>query len=118
MPRVSLAPPTADTIASTLADRWRASLQAGERFEVDTGGADDHTRIEAVLVSGSERSEFVVEADGTDRTAFDLAVDALDAVIGEWLESDRPRLTGVPEARERAGRVVTVTSRVRRPDLE
>jgi hypothetical protein len=110
-------------IASALAERWEEFLRPGESFlaEVDTEGERARAMLALVDADGATRYEFEVLAPlqvGGGRDARELALDAADALLGEWLEDERPRLPGVADAREFDGTPVQVTARLVHPRLQ
>lgn len=117
---MSFVTPSGEKLAAALDERFEDLLRPGEHFaaRVEVEGNAIHVGI--TLLSGSERHEFEVDLRG-DRSvgdAFDLAVDAVDAAIGSWLEEDRPRLPGHSEDRTYRGAALHFSARTRRPNLE
>lgn len=110
-------------IARALEERWAEELAAGERFEVSLETTD--TEALAVLAlqgpDASIRYEFAVRTPigsrGVDG-ARDLALDAADAILGEWFEDARPRLPGLEMERDYQGSPVWVQARRVAPRLE
>jgi hypothetical protein len=105
-----------------LARRWRDALEPGERFLAYRGveGKLAVARFTLVSADGATHHEFEVAAEaGRDPDRLlDLVTDACDLSIGAWLEEGRPRLTGVPEARQFEGVPVRLTETIRRPGIE
>ncbi len=114
---------SADAIAAALLERWEEFLHEGEAFEakVDTEGKETSVTLAVVDADGARRYEFEVKAPqrvGGGAGAVDVALDAADALVGEWLEDGRPRLSGMTAAREYEGTPVQVTTRMVLPRLE
>lgn len=112
-----------EAIAGALAERWEEFLREGESFAAAIESENEETRVVLALVDpdGATRHEFVVVAPqrvGGGRDAAELALDAADALMGEWLEDGRPRLPGVPALREYEGTPVQVTARLVHPRLQ
>jgi len=112
-----------DAIAAALRERWAEYLREGESFEaeIDAEGKEARVLLAVVDADGSTRHEFEVVAAqrvGGGGGALDVALDAADALVGEWLEDGRPRLPGVSVAREYEGTPVQVTARLVLPRLQ
>lgn len=112
-----------ETIAAALAERWAEDLQAGETFSVEIEDSGPHVRVLFALVAGdgSSRHEFEVVAPrsiGGGKAGLDLALDAADALLGEWFEDGRPRLPATTVEREYERTPVRVTTRLVLPHLE
>lgn len=112
-----------DAIAAALRERWEEFLEEGETFEAALVEEDAGARATLALVDaeGATRHEFEVAAPrrvGGGGDARALALDAADALLGEWLEAGRPRLPGRTIAREYEGVVVEVTLRRVHPRLD
>jgi len=112
-----------EAIADALAERWAEYLREGESFSAEVAEEKGETRVVLALVGpdGATRHEFEVVAPqrvGGGGSAAELALDAADALLGEWFEDGRPRLPGVPTAREYEGTTVQVTARLVHPRLD
>lgn len=110
-------------ISRALAERWADELDEGESFEVSIDVTDAEARVVLSLVGtdASIRHEFQVRTPVGSRGsegARDLALDAADAVLGEWLEDGRPRLAGLEVERDYQGSPVWVHARRVAPRLE
>ena len=88
----------------------------------DTGDLDPSWVLVALVgADGATRHEFEVRAPqriGGGGGPRDLALDAADSLLGEWLEDERPRLPGVTALREYEGTPVQVTARLVLPRLQ
>ncbi|WP_373048076.1 hypothetical protein [Vulgatibacter sp.] len=114
---------SAEAVAAALGERWEEYLQAGESFEaaIDTEGTEARVSITLVDADGATRHEFEVKAPqrvGGAGGSVEVAMDAADALVGQWLEEGRPRLPGVAAAREYEGTPVVVTMRLVHPRLQ
>jgi hypothetical protein len=112
-----------EAIAAALEERWEEFLREGESFlaEVDSEGEKARAMLALVDADGATRHEFEVLAPlrvGGGRDARELALDAADALLGEWLEDGRPRLPGIAAPREFDGTPVQVTARLVHPRLQ
>lgn len=107
-------------IPELLAERWGHLIEADERFEAIADRDEETTTVTLVVVgpAAESRAEFECALQGGDEETFEAALDAADLVLSEWLEAERPRLTGVPEQRAFQGRPVRVTARLVKPALE
>ncbi|RMG10644.1 MAG: hypothetical protein D6729_19235 [Deltaproteobacteria bacterium] len=111
--------------ASLLLERHRAHLDPADRFEVT--GELGRAWVEVVLAfgdpKGRARTEVTVrvtipEGAPDPKAALDLAFDAGDAYLGQWLEEGRPQQPIDFEEARYEGRPVHVRLRRRRPALE
>lgn len=110
-------------ISKALAERWEEEIEAGESFDVTMDYTDTHVTVVLALVEAdaSIRHEFEVRTPIGSRGkegARDFALDAADAVLGEWLEDGRPRLSGMEAERDYQGSPVWVQGRRVAPRLE
>lgn len=112
-----------EAVAALLQERWGEHLQQDERFFASVGEAEGQGAKVCLGLEdadGSTRTEFEVVAprQAGGRNAVDVALDAADALLGEWLEADRPRPTGHTAPRIWEGIEVQVTVRRLHPRLE
>lgn len=113
----------ANAISRALAERWEEEIEPGESFDVTLDIDDAQARVVLALVEAdaSIRHEFQVRTPVGSRGkdgARDLALDAADAVFGEWLEDGRPRLAGLEVERDYQGSPVWVHARRVAPRLD
>lgn len=114
----------ADAVVEALRERWGDALEPGETLNLELPEIDlgFHARFVVSRPNG-ERLEFAAigrtGAAGLSGEALRLFVyDALDAVLGEWLEGGRrERLRGVWEERALAGRPLLVRAGRSHPGL-
>ncbi|MFN7134723.1 MAG: hypothetical protein ACK4N5_21770 [Myxococcales bacterium] len=113
-------------IEAAMAERLEGMLRAGETLKVDGETEPTSTTARFVLEGGPDgaRLELIARVDHfRARTrgdgARDLAIDALDLVLLEYLESGRQlKLSGVEEERELAGRPLFVRAERTFPGLD
>ena len=113
-------------VEDALADRVAGMLAPGEKLFVEGRSSEEEMNARIVL-SGSDKGDRLelearVEMAGaglSEDEARDLALDSLDLVLLEYLESERSaRFSGVFEERELRGHVVTVRAERTYPALE
>lgn len=113
-------------IEAAMAERLEGALEPGEALTVD--GSSDPSEVRARFVLAGGRSKARLELDArvelaatglSAEDARDLALDALDLILLEYLESDRAvRYSGVEEERELNGVPVFVRAERSFPELE
>ena len=111
--------------ARLLAERHGPHLRSGERFWVDGVLEKDGVEVELALgdPEGRDRTEVTVRVripeGATDlQAALDLAFDAGDAYLGQWLEEGRPHVPIDFQPATFEGKAVEVRLLRRRPALE
>ncbi len=112
-----------ETVQAALAERLAGQLEPGEGLRVE-GETGEDVRASFVLQGGPSGARLELEArvpigpDGS-RAAEEAALDALDLLLLEHLESGRRlRGSGVFEARELSGRAMQVRIERTFPELE
>jgi hypothetical protein len=113
-------------VQEAMAERMGGLLEPGERIAVTGESSSGEVRARFVIEGGArgERVELEARVDlvrvRLDETeARDLALDALDLLLGAALESERAlRFSGVFEERELRGKPVAVRGERTFPDLE
>lgn len=94
-PRSPLQPGQADAIAELLEERWGESLHPDEGFRVDASQVGERIFLSFVLESPPRGESLTLEAQLDLRSysdpaaAIDHGMDALDALLGEYLEAGR-----------------------------
>lgn len=115
-----------EDVREVLLDRVAGLLRPGERLEVDGEGSAAKVHARVVLEGGAAGERVEVESEvelgptGPDgEGARDLALDALDLVLLEYLESGRSlRLSGAWERRELRGQAVRLRAERTFPALD
>jgi len=113
-----------EAIEEALADQIGEALLPEERLSVEGASSAAEVTTRWTLEGGRERLVLEARVDpketGLDlEQARDLAIDALDLLLLEWLESGRrTRFSGVFELRELQGRSLWVRVERTFPDLE
>jgi hypothetical protein len=113
-------------VREVLADRVRDLLAPGEALDLEGRSSSDEVHVRFVL-SGSPKGDRLELEARVDLSATkvsegegrDLALDSLDAVLLDYLESDRStRYPGVFEARELRGKSLLVRAERTFPALD
>lgn len=113
-------------IQEVLADRVSRLLAPGEKLSIDGRSSGDEVRARFVLQGSPKGDRLELEAKvdlaQTKLSADegrDLALDALDAILLDYLESERStRYSGVFEARELRGKPLLVRAERTFPALD
>lgn len=112
----------AEDAADLLSERHAADLFPSESIRLRLTTDTDRLRACLMLTDlvADTRKEFDAEIQGiSDEQTIHLALDFLDCVLAEHLDSDReamPRLDPAPYPFE--GRTIYLSGRLRRPDLD
>lgn len=112
----------ARTASEALQDRHGPRVNAGERFEVRLLHHGDARRVQVRLVDAASDRVLELQADApelADEEAIPLALDFLDRVVDEILQSDReafPPLDPAPYPFE--GHTLYLSGGLRRPGIE
>ena len=111
-----------DAIARALSERWGEWMREGERFSAELDADEKEAWATLSLLDADDAQRLVFEVRtpiGTRgaRRSKELALDAADAVVGEYFEDGRPRPTGLQLSREYQGAPMTVKISLERPRL-
>lgn len=113
-------------IEAVVAERLEGMLEPGERLEIagESGPESVLARLELTGVQAGARLGLEARVDfarsGLDpEAARFLALDALDLLLLEWLDSDRTvRFSGVWEERELEGKPISIRAERSFPELD
>jgi hypothetical protein len=111
-----------EALERAMAQRLEGQLAPGEKVEV-AGRTGDDVQASFTLKGGPEGERLVLEAkvavQASAEQARELALDALDLVLLEYLESGRRlRFSGVWEGRDLRGRPLQLRGERTYPDLD
>ncbi len=113
-------------IEAAMAERLEGALEPGESLSVEGESGPESVQARFVLAGGPSKARLLLEARVDLRAARlpaddarDVALDALDLILLEYLESERSlRFSGVEEERELNGVTVFVRADRSFPELE
>ncbi|MGI5865096.1 MAG: hypothetical protein ACOX6T_24000 [Myxococcales bacterium] len=113
-------------VEQVIAERLEEHLEPGERVSVEGETRADAVEAKLVLSGSASGARVVIEARvELEKTGLDaeaaryLALDAVDLVLLEYLDSQRRiRFSGVWEERELEGKTLSVRAERTFPDLE